>query len=160
MRSQKWKAIIIKDSKLRRVRTSLRIILNEAIRSELRHLNKLQYLYIEKRVAKKIIPSQSKRDVYLTKRSNELLQALTESVLNCCEGSRCKSIKENKLSPDIATLGENMVWNPLLKRWNCIKCYNFHYRTIDQKKKLENLLKQGEEESIFNEWLSKQIKHD
>jgi len=45
MRSQKWRTIIIKDSKLRRVRTSLRVILKEAICSELKHLGHLEDLY-------------------------------------------------------------------------------------------------------------------
>lgn len=108
-----------------------------------------------------LLVKQKERESQLINKSNDLLQALTTSILRCSIGASCISIKENKLSGDIVTLGEDMVWNPLQKKWICINCDNHYYKTEDQKKKLENLLKQGEEEErIFNEWFSKQIKHD
>ncbi len=64
MRSQKWKAVIIKDPKLRRIRTSLRVILREAIHTKLIHLGKLKELYGNK---KKLTPSQENREIMLIK---------------------------------------------------------------------------------------------
>lgn len=161
MRSEKWKALVLKTSKLRRVRTSLRLVLRKAVQDELRLLNHLRDLYRKKQLNGTLISSQAKREDFLIKEANDLLQALTTSILRCSIGASCISKKENKLSGDIVTLGEDMVWNPLQTKWICINCYNHYYKTEAKKKKLENLLKQGEkEERIFNEWLSKQIKHD
>ncbi|MFX0036300.1 MAG: hypothetical protein ACFE9I_11760 [Candidatus Hermodarchaeota archaeon] len=51
-----------------------------------------------------------------------------------------------------------MAWNPLLKGWNCIKCYNYYYKTEDQKLKLEHILNMKEErEEAFEKWFSDQI---
>ena len=168
MRSQKWKNIIIKDSNLRRVRTGLRVIPKEAIRSELRRLGQIEnlyrnkrVLYIEKGIDRRLTTSQDKRDNMLIEKSNELLQAWTRSILNCSMGSSCISIKRNELRQDMATLGEDMVWNPLIKRWICIHCYNYHYRTKAQKLRLQDILKQKEEEEeAFEEWFSEQIRRE
>jgi len=129
MRSEKWKEIIIKDSKLRRVRTILRVILRKVIISELNRLTQLDYLYTKKRINNKLTPSQNKRDSQIIKKSNDLLQALTTSILRCSIGASCISIRENKFPGDIGTLGEDMVWNPLQKNWICINCYNHYYKT-------------------------------
>jgi len=158
MRSQRWKILIIKSPILRRIRTSLRIILVNAVHDELKRLNKLRDLYRQQHQNGKIVPSQRKREGYIVQESNKLLQAWTYSLLSCGQGAACISIKENKLSPDIATLGEDMVWNLVFKRWNCIKCYNTFFRTNNQKKKLQEIHRQKEkEEKAFDEWLSNQI---
>ncbi|MFX0036301.1 MAG: hypothetical protein ACFE9I_11765 [Candidatus Hermodarchaeota archaeon] len=70
MKSQKWKIIVIKDPQLRRVRTNLRVILKEAIQSELRRLGYLMDLYSRKKV---LTSSQEKRESMLIKISNNLL---------------------------------------------------------------------------------------
>ena len=168
MRAQKWKTIIIKDSNLRRVRTSLRVILKEAIRSELKRLGQLEdlyrskrILYIEKGINRRLTLSQRKREITLAEKSDNLMQAWSRSILNCSMGSSCVSIKRNELRQDMATLGEDMVWNPLLKRWICIHCYNHHYRTKAQKLRLQDILKQkDEEDKAFDEWFSEQIRRE
>jgi hypothetical protein len=159
MRSQEWKLVNIKSPILRRVRTSLRIVLKETVQAELRRLNRLQRIYIQKRVNQKITPSQKRRKAYLTKQSNKLLQAETNSILNCGNGATCVSIKDNQLSPDIATLGEDMVWNPILRKWFCVNCYNLFFKTEAQKVSLRKMLESREKkEEAFDKWFSEQIK--
>ena len=168
VRSQKWKAISLKNPVFRRVRTSLRVILKEAIRSELKNLGHLEDLYRNKRIGyiknginRKLTPSQRRRENMLADKSNRIMQAWSNSILKCSMGSSCISSKRNELRQDMSTLGEDMVWNPLLKRWICIHCYNYHYRTNAQKLILQDFLKQKEEEErVFNEWFSEQIKRE
>ena len=156
MRSQNWKSITIKNPTLRLVRTSLRVVLRKAIDTELDYLGQLRDLYRDKRSSGKLVPSQGRRECDIIKKSNDLLQTMTHSILKCGEGSRCMSIKENSLSSEIATIGEDMVWNPVLKRWNCIKCYSFYYKTDSQKQSSQDILNQEEgRERAFDEWLSK-----
>ena len=155
MKSQKWKVIVIKSPTLRRIRTGLRVLLKEAIYFEFERLGRLRDIYREKRLDGKLVPSQKKREGVIIRKSNDLLQTWTKSILNCAKGSICKSIRQNELSQGVATLSEDMVWNPLQKRWMCINCYNFYYRTEAQKKYLQDLLKQKEEEErAFDEWFS------
>jgi len=159
MRSQKWKVITLKNPKLRLIRTSLRVILSKSINRELVRLGHLRDLYRKKRLDGKFVPSQERRENELINKSSDLLQALTRSVLHCGGDAACISFEKNKLSADIATLGEDMVWNPLLKRWNCINCYNYKYKTKAQKQILQDIIRQGEEEEKrFDIWFSKQIK--
>ncbi len=161
MRSQKWKVISLKNPKLRLIRTSLRVILSKSIDKEITRLGYLRDLYREKRLDGKLVPSQERRENELINKSSDLLQALTRSILNCGGDATCISFEKNKLSPDIATLGEDMVWNPVLKRWNCINCYNYKYKTKAQKEILLDIVRQGEEEQrSFDVWFSKQIKKD
>ncbi|TKJ23969.1 MAG: hypothetical protein CEE43_02055 [Promethearchaeota archaeon Loki_b32] len=158
MRSEKWKVLVLKTSKLRRVRTSLKLVLRKAVHEELKDLNHLRDLYRKKQLNGTNIPSQAKREDSLIKETNELLQALSCSTLKCHGGITCKSIEMSKLSHDIATLGEDMVWNPLLKEWICINCYNFYYKTDAQKQHLQDAIrKKKEDDKTFEKWLSSQL---
>jgi len=155
MRLQKWRVVILRDRILRQARTNLRVILNLAIHSELAYLGQLRSVYREKRLIGKLVPSQRRREGVIVGRSNDLLQALSHSILRCGKGSACISIEENKLSPDIATLAEDMVWNSLEKKWFCINCYTFYYGTEAQMSYTEDLFKRKKEElRSFDEWFS------
>lgn len=97
----------------------------------------------------------------LAEKSGNLMQAWSHSILNCSMGSSCISIKRNDLRQEIATLGEDMVWNPVSKRWICLNCYNYHFKTTPQKLILQSIYKEGkEDERAFDEWLSKQLEKD
>lgn len=161
MRSQKWKVITLKNPKLRLIRTNLRVILRKSIERELKRLSHLRDLYRKKGLDGKLVPSQERRENELINQSNDLLKTLTHSVLHCGGDATCISFEKNKLSADIATLGEDMVWNPLFKRWNCINCYNYKYKSKDQKRILQDIIRQAEEEEKkFDIWFSKQIRKD
>jgi len=161
MRSEKWKVISLKNPKIRLIRTNLRVILRKSIEHELKRLSHLRRLYREKRLDGKLVPSQERRENELINKSSDLLQALTHSVLHCGGDATCISFEKNKLSADIATLGEDMVWNPLFKRWVCINCYNYKYKNKAQKQILQDIITQGEEEERrFDIWFSKQIKKE
>lgn len=48
-----------------------------------------------------------------------------------------------------------MVWNPLLKEWICINCYNSYYKTDAQKQHLQDAIrKKKEDDEAFEKWLS------
>lgn len=161
MRSEKWRPIILKNPILLRVRCSLRVLLMEAIRYKFEQLSHLEDLYREKHITHKLTPSQWRRKIFLTSQISNLLHAQDRSVLNCAEGSLCKSLEKNELSNNIATLREDMVWNPLLKRWNCIHCYNSYYKTEAQKQHFKKIIEQvEEEEKAFDNWFSQHIKQE
>lgn len=161
MKSQEWKAIILKNRKLRLVRTSLRILLREEVGAELNRLRRLKTLYTEKRLTNKLTPSQRKRESILIMKDDDLTLVWARSILRCAEGSICKSIKNSELPSAIATLAKDMVWNTLLKRWICIDCYNHYYRTEAQKRDFKKIIEQVEEEErAFDKWFSNQIKRE
>ncbi len=124
MKSKKWKIIQLKDPKLIKIRTNLRKLLKEAVRSEHLRLRKLGVLYRIKDDNKKLTPSQWKREIAITQEGDELLSAMSDSLLQCSYGTGCMTFKKNGLSKDLATLSEDMVWNPIRRRWICINCYN------------------------------------
>ena len=70
-----------------------------------------------------------------------IMSAWARSTLRCSEGSMCKNTEITSLSQDMSTLDKDMVWNPLLRHWICIDCYNFYYESDSAKEELENLLK-------------------
>ena len=152
MKSHKWKIINLKSSRLRRVRSSLRLVLKEAVFSELRRLNRIKY---------KGSPNthlSHDQEIILVQQASNLMKAWSHSILSCSEGISCISLKRNRLRKDMATIGEDMVWNPLLKRWTCIHCFITYYRTEFQKSNLQNIINQKkEEEKVFNNWVSSNI---
>ena len=133
MKSGKWKAIIIKDPKLRIVRENLRLLLKAAIDSRLSHLSHLEDLYRKKRISYKLTPSQWNREVSISKMINNLLHARANSILTCSEGSSCVL---NEAEGYNISLEKDMVWNPIFRRWICIGCYNYFYATDSAKKRL------------------------
>lgn len=123
MKTDKWKAIVIKDAQLRRIRKNLRTLLKLAIDKEVARLRELKHLYWDK---DGLTPSQRRREVSIDRAVNKFLRLKGRSMLNCSEGSLCMSRERD---PDISDLDKDMVWNPLLKKWVCVECYNFYYGT-------------------------------
>ena len=148
MKSDKWKAIVIKDARLRKVRKNLRELLKLAIKSDIDRLNKLRHLYMDK---DRLTPSQWKRKVSFSRAVNDLLHLESRSMLKCSEGSWCMSRERN---PNISDLDKDMVWNPLLKEWICIDCYNHYYGTEAQKGELKRHL---EKEAALWEEVTKDL---
>ncbi len=152
MKSHKWKIINLKSSRLRRVRSSLRLVLKEAVFSELRRLNRIKY------TGSPNTHLSHDQEIILVQQACNLMKAWSHSILSCSEGISCISLKRNKLRKDMATIEEDMVWNPLLKRWTCIHCFITYYRTEFQKSNLQNIINQKkEEEKVFNNWVSSNI---
>ena len=156
MKSKKWKIVQLKDSKLIKIRTNLRKLLKEAIRSEIKRLGNIRILYRMKSDNKKLTPSQWKREISLIKKGDELLSAWGDSFLICSYGTGCMSYKKNGLRQDLATLNEDMVWNPLQKHWICINCYDEYFKTSEQKNQLQKICEKIErEEEAYEEWFEK-----
>ncbi|UCC19183.1 MAG: hypothetical protein JSV62_13940 [Promethearchaeota archaeon] len=153
MKSKKWRKITLRDPKLRRIRAGIRVLLKLSIQDELEHLRGLQDLYLKKNFTRELTNSEKKRYSFLIKKSTNLSRAWDNSILICIEGW-CESKRINNLSGEYATLGEDMVWNPLLKGWICINCYNTKYKSDLQKREFQDLLEQAEnEEKKFDDWL-------
>ncbi len=129
MKSDKWKAIIIKDAQLRKIRKNLRVLLKSAIDIEISRLRGLENLYRKKRISSNLTPSQWKREITLSRMSNRLDQARYRSILQCTFGSMCISPEAKRMHSGIASLNKDMVWSPLEKAWICIDCYNYYYGT-------------------------------
>ncbi|MFX1480949.1 MAG: hypothetical protein ACFFCI_22935 [Promethearchaeota archaeon] len=148
MKSQKWRSIILKNPSLQRIRTNLRVLLKKAVESELHSLLKSKDECTDVFKTKKLIES-----------INSLTHAWTQSILICSESSMCKSVENNELNSSIATLSKDMVWNPILKGWNCIDCYNSYYKTETQKEILSKAVHQERiKRKKFEEWFFNQIK--
>lgn len=144
MKSDKWKAIVISDTRLRKIRKNLRLLLKLAVENEFNRLKSLENLYRSKRLSIGITASQWKREVSLSRAVNKLLQLKHRSNLQCSEGSLCVSPEAKKMSHDISSLNKDMVWNPLLKEWICIDCYNHYYNSEIQKQELKQHLERDD----------------
>ena len=141
MKTNKWKQIKIKDLKLRIIRENLRRLLELAVEAEVNRLGRLEDLYRQKRIENKQVPSHWKRELSISDKGEKIMNAWGHSILRCSEGSMCKNSEITSLSQDISTLDKDMVWNPLLKHWICIDCYNFYYKSESAKEELEDFLK-------------------
>ncbi len=75
MKSNKWKHVIIKDSRLRHIRKNFRTILKLAITKELERLSNIRDLY-SNRGYSNLTPSQRKRKRILSRLGTDLLNVL------------------------------------------------------------------------------------
>ena len=128
---------------MRVIRENLRALLKLAFEREIERLNYLEDLYRQKRIDNKQVPSNWKRELFIYDKKNNLIAAKDHSLLRCAEGSTCKSIELRSVSQDMSTLDRDMVWNPLLKHWICINCYNFYYKSDSARRELEDYLRQN-----------------
>lgn len=142
MKTNKWRQIKIKSLRLRIVRENLRRLLLLVIENEIDRLDRLEDIYRQKRIENKDVPSHWKRERHLYDEKERIINAWSHSILRCSEGSMCKNSELCNFYQEIETLDKDMVWNPLLKHWICIDCYNSSYRTDSAKKELEDYLKQ------------------
>ena len=92
------------------------------------YLRHLEILYIIKRLSGKQTLSQWRRELYIQSERERLSKAYNRSILQCSEGSTCVSKIVRPFAQDTTTLDKDMVWNPFLKVWICIDCYNYYYK--------------------------------
>jgi len=144
MRLKRWRPIIIKDIRLRVIRENLRTLMRLAVDAEIKRLDYLEDLYRQKRINHKQTPSQWLRELFIYDKKDSIMTALDSSILRCSEGSTCKSREVMPLAQDISTLDKDMVWNPLLRHWICIDCFNFYYKSESARNELEEFLKQDD----------------
>ena len=144
MRLKRWRPIIIKDIRLGVIRENLRVLINLAVDAEIKRLDYLEELYRRKRINHRQTPSQWKRELFIYDKKESIITTLHSSILRCSEGSTCKSRELISLTQDLSTLDKDMVWNPLLKHWVCIDCYNFYYKSESAKRRLEQFLNQND----------------
>lgn len=142
MKSKRWRPIIIKDIRLRLVRENLRTLIKLAVDTEIKRLDYLEDLYRQRHINHRQTPSQWNRELSIYDKKESVMASLNNSILRCSEGSTCKSGELIPLTQEISTLDKDMVWNPLLKHWICINCYNFYYKSESAKKRLEDFLNQ------------------
>lgn len=138
MKSDKWKHIIIKNSKLRHIRKNLRTIIKLAINKELKRLSSLRDLY-SNRGYSNLTPSQRKRKRMLSRLGTDLLNARQDSVLFCSMATGCMSRQKDLSMKSLNCLNLDLdkVWDPLDKFWICVKCYNYYFGTDELKKAYE-----------------------
>lgn len=146
MKSKRWRPINLKDIRLRVIRENLRTLMKLAVDAEISRLNDKEDLYRQKRINDKQTPSQWKRELFIYNKKESLVSAQNNSILRCSEGSTCKSSEISMLTQELSTLDKDMVWNPLLKHWICIDCYNFYYKSESAKERLDEFHKQDEEQ--------------
>ncbi len=128
MKSKKPRLIVLKDPKLRKIRTNLRIILKLAYYSESKRLDRLEDLYFEKNT---LTPSQQKRKSELIRMNNALMTAYNNSILQCNLGAACDSYKEmvekDTIDPIERPIDLDMGWLPVPfpqhGSWLCKKDY-------------------------------------
>ncbi|KKN24023.1 hypothetical protein LCGC14_0899060 [marine sediment metagenome] len=158
MKAKKWKSVVLKNARVRQIRTNFRVVLNLTIHAELKRLSRLKELYYDKRISRALTPSQRKREIDLSDATADLLTAISHSPLRCYEASRCLSLESSELSSVYATLASDMVWNPLTKSWICIDCYNYYYGTEEKKQVIRDIFEKiKQEEKSFDEWFKKQV---
>ena len=133
MKSLKVKKVILKNPHLRNLRKNLRIVLRLAIQDEIRRLDRLEDLYINKR---KQIPSQEKREIQISRLSDRLMHLEHRSCITCHEPF-CAFHKDRVgkvIRSDQRTTDLDMVWIPWYERWVCLDCYDYYYKdmTLDE----------------------------
>ncbi len=136
MKSLKIKKVVLKDPHLRRLRSSLRILLRLAVKKKNRKLDKLEDLYLQK---EKLTPSQRNRKNEISKLKNKLMYLSERSSCITCNEPYCVSHKDR---PDRVTLFDkftwfehrstnlDLVWVPWVKRWVCLQCFNYYYKNM------------------------------
>lgn len=151
MKTEKWKVIEIRNSSLRKLRLNLRTLIKLAIYNRISCLSRLENIYRDKRICGKHTSSQWRKEVNLHKMIEDIFQSRVHSILRCSMGSACKSSQIKNLPNDDAIIDEDMVWNPITKKWICIHCYNYYLKTQQQKDVLQKILlgKSLQEESII-----------
>jgi len=112
MKSKKPRLIVLKDPKLRKIRTNLRTIIKLAYYNERERLGCLADLYIQKTLT----PSQQKRRSELNRRNNDLMTAYNNSILQCKLGAGCSSYEEmvekGTIDPIERPIDLDMGWLP------------------------------------------------
>lgn len=136
MKSLKVKKVILKNPHLCNLRKNLRTVLRLAIDDEISRLMKLEDLYLEKYNQGKLVPSQEKREIQVSRLSDKLMRLESKSCITChdvyCESHR--KLFGPKLRSDKRTTDLDMVWIPWCEKWVCLECYIQYYKdtTLDE----------------------------
>ena len=129
MKSKKPRLIALKDPRLRKIRTNLRIILKLAYIDESDRLSRLADLYREKNIRKGLTPSQQKRETELIRINDKLYHTFNDSIIRCSLGALCNSYKEavenGTIAPIERPIDLDMGWlpQPPYRAWFCKKDY-------------------------------------
>ncbi|MFX1281168.1 MAG: hypothetical protein ACFFA3_17590 [Promethearchaeota archaeon] len=117
---KKERKIIIKNPKLRRIRSNLRKILIEAKSRRLDDLAKLEDSIINEHGL------EDDRLVEIQNQINEVLSLMHGSICQCGNGVSCLSLKnflkENPIEKWDST-DLDMAYYPKTKKWYCLECY-------------------------------------
>ncbi|MEE9377812.1 MAG: hypothetical protein V3V33_07220 [Candidatus Lokiarchaeia archaeon] len=147
MKSKKPRRIVLKNPKLRKIRSSLREILRLAYYDYSEKLLDLRGLYNDKNMQKGLTPSQDKRHTVLIREKAALDQAFAKSICICFNGAACHSyqeaVKDGAIEPSERPIDLDMVWvpepepgtigeywTPTGGAWFCLKCHEV-VREID-----------------------------
>lgn len=112
LRLKKKRTIRIKSPQIRKIRNELRILLQRAISSKLNELSdeesKLQQsngFWDENHPSYETLHREMRK---LTSQGNNLRYAYNASILKC---------------PVCMRIDKDMTFNPILKKWYCVECY-------------------------------------
>ncbi len=159
MKSKNWRPIVLKNPKLRQIRTNLRIVLNLAVEEKSDKLFRLTQIYYEKCRTQGLTRSQQRRYEQIRKTRNRLDPAYGKSILRCnwpddcatsnpdekpkvkidmdAEVVRLQSIidgtitRKNLLSSIyIKILEQDMVWNPIDRDYQYWMCINCYNKFL------------------------------
>ncbi|UCC18568.1 MAG: hypothetical protein JSV62_10705 [Promethearchaeota archaeon] len=151
MKSNIPRKIVIKDSKLRKVRKNLREILKLAYFTEFEKWSNLDDIYREKHLNGKITLSQEKRWFFLSQQHDKLRAIYDKSILECNLGAACLSHRElmqkGEIDPSDRSTDLDMVWVPYFKAWFCLRCYEEYFKI----KACENCCKTDEKTAEISE---------
>jgi len=114
---------------MRKIRKNLRDILTLAYKKEFSHLLDLKSLYQDKYIQNQyhLTPSQRKREINLSRISDELMHSYDKSINVYSSGAACyshrKLVEEGEIESSKRSTNLDMVWVPHFKAWFCIRCY-------------------------------------
>lgn len=126
MKSEKIIRIEIKDPTLRQIRKNLRDIVRLAVKDKIK---KLQDEGVELRRRGDLTSEEQKRRLELSRKSNQLRNSLSASIIQCSMGAACdaheKAKKEIKgFDPRDRRTDLDMVWVPEDRKWYCTGCFD------------------------------------
>lgn len=124
MKSKKIRIIQLKDPQLRRVRKNLRDIIKLAVKDKIRRLDEIAMNILRK--GRPMTPEEHKEFSKFSRKSDKLLNALSNSIIQCSSGAECDSFREAKeqgFNPKDRLTDLDMVWIPYYQKWFCLKCY-------------------------------------
>ena len=123
MKSKKIRIVKLKDPKLRRIRKNLRDVIKLAVKDKFRKLHKLAEKYL---VGRPMTPEEDRMFTKLSRESEKLMFALSDSIIQCSSGASCNSLEEaikHGFNPKHRPTDLDMVWIPYYQKWYCLKCY-------------------------------------
>ncbi|HEA70573.1 hypothetical protein LCGC14_0625430 [marine sediment metagenome] len=124
MNSKKIRIIKLKDPQLRRVRKNLRDIIKLAAKDEIKRLLEITSNCLKK--GKDISSEEQIKFTQYSRECNQLMSALSSSIIQCSSGAECDSLEEaikQGFNPKDRPTDLDMVWIPYYQKLFCLKCY-------------------------------------